>query len=191
MVDSSSDETIRNNLASSMAPMLEEFFRLQLPQTRTKIVPSTIDRLPFIEQMVIMLLTNPQFRMFLKVHFHLLCARQIVAKRQGKPLGEISERVAIDFMKELCNVIGGRLKKRIAYLDFDLGQSIPLDLEGFSEIFFHDVNWSSQTLSFQVKLDDHELYVSAQYEVTGSEAQAKLASLSVQESAPEDDIEFL
>jgi hypothetical protein len=191
MVDTKLDEKIHSNMASSMGPMLEEFFKLQMPQADPSVKPSNLDCLPFIEHMVIMLLTNPQFRMFLKVHFHILNARQIVALRQGKMVADISDRVAIDYMKELCNVLGGRLKKRIAYLDFDLGQSIPLDLEGFSEIFFHDVNWSSQTLTFQVMLGQHDLHVSAQYEVTGAEAQQKLASLTTQEPASEDDIEFL
>jgi hypothetical protein len=185
-------EQIHHNLEHSISDMLSEFFQKQVPSEKLNIAAIPKKDLPFLEHMVIMLLSNAQMRMFLKIHFHMDEAKRLAAVRQHKNWNEVSDKVAIDFMKELCNVLGGRLKRNISHLELELGQSIPLDLEGFCEIFFEDVNWSSQTLVFQVSNQQLQVLVSAQYEITGQEAREKLASLSEESKADEeDDIEFL
>jgi hypothetical protein len=185
-------DPIHQNLEKSITGMLSEFFQKQVPSEKLNIAAIPKKDLAFAEHMVIMLLSNAQMRMFLKIHFHLEEAKRLAAVRQHKSWNEVSDKVAVDFMKELCNVLGGRLKRNIAHLKLELGQSIPLDLEGFSEIFFEDVNWSSQTLVFRVSNPQLQVLVSAQYEITGQEARQKLTTLT--EAVPaeeEDDIEFL
>lgn len=185
-------DVIHKNLENSIANMLSEFFKKQVPNEKLTIKAVPKRDLAFSEHMVIMLLSNAQMRMFLKIHFHMDIARKLAAVRQNKDWNEVPDRVALDFMKELCNVLGGRLKRKIAHLELELGQSIPLDLEGFSEIFFEDVNWSSQTLVFLVSNGVLDVQVSAQYEITGQDAREKLVTL-IDDTGEieEDDIEFL
>src|SRR5688572_10967437 len=172
--------------------MLCEYFEKQVPSEKLAIKAVPKKDLAFAEHMVIMLLSNAQMRMFLKIHFHLDMARRLAAERQHKAWEDVPEKMALDFMKELCNVLGGRLKRKIAHLELELGQSIPLDLEGFCEIFFEDVNWNSQTLVFRVSNPNLQVLVSAQYEITGQEARQKLTTLTeAVKAAEEDDIEFL
>ncbi len=183
---------IHQNLEKSISGMLSEFFTKQVPSEKLIIQAVPKKDLAFFEHMVIMLLTNAQIRMFLKIHFHLDIAKRLASARQNKKWSEVPDKVALDFMKELCNVLGGRLKRKIAHLNLELGQSIPLDLEGFCEIFFEDVNWSSDTLVFNVSNAQLQVHVSAQYEITGQEAKQKLATLTEDgQSTEEDDIEFL
>jgi CheY-specific phosphatase CheX len=185
-------DPIHQNLEHSITNMLSEFFLKQVPSEKLNIVAIPKKDLAFSEHMVIMLLSNAQIRMFLKIHFHIDEAKRLAAVRQHKTWNDLSDKVAIDFMKELCNVLGGRLKRKIAHLQLELGQSIPLDLEGFCEIFFEDVNWSSQTLVFRVSNPQLQVMVSAQYEITGQEARDKLTTLTDDsKEAEEDDIEFL
>lgn len=185
-------DLIHQNLEHSIMNMLAEFFQKQIPSEKLSITAIAKQDLAFSEHMVIMLLSNAQVRMFLKIHFHIDEAKRLAAVRQHKNWQELSGKVAIDFMKELCNVLGGRLKWNIAHLQLELGQSIPLDLEGFSEIFFEDVNWNSQTLVFRVSNPQLQFMVSIQYEITGQEARNKLKTLTAaSQHAEEDDIEFL
>ena len=182
---------IQKNLENSMKPMLHEFFQKRMPHPEFSVESITYENLAFAENMVIMLLTNSQVRMFLKIHFHLDTARSLIAQRQKKTEKTITERMAVDFMKEMVNVLGGLLKRRIAHLKMEMGQSIPLDLEGYSEIFFHDVNWESQTLAFVVGHPGVQFHVSAQYEITGDEASRKLLGFTDEKKSEEEDIEFL
>ncbi|HYX35263.1 MAG: hypothetical protein M3Q07_22405 [Pseudobdellovibrionaceae bacterium] len=185
-------DPIHQNLELSITAMLSEFFQKQVPSEKLSINAIPKKDLAFSEHMVIMLLSNAQIRMFLKIHFHIDQAKRLAAVRQHKKWDDVPDKVAIDFMKELCNVLGGRLKRKIAHLQLELGQSIPLDLEGFCEIFFEDVNWSSQTLVFRVSNPQLQVMVSAQYEITGQEARQKLTTLSeADKGEEEDDIEFL
>ncbi len=182
---------IQKNLENTMKPMLHEFFQKRMPHPQFEVNAVSYGELAFSENMVIMLLTNSQVRMFLKIHFHLDTARNLIASRQKKSTQDITERMAVDFMKEMVNVLGGLLKRRIAHLKMEMGQSIPLDLEGYSEIFFHDVNWESQTLAFLVGHPEVQFHVSAQYEITGEEAARKLQGFTDEKKAEEEDIEFL
>lgn len=185
-------DQIHKNLENSITGMLSEFFQKQVPSEKLSITAVPKKDLAFSEHMVIMLLSNAQVRMFLKIHFHMDEAKRLAAVRQHKKWDEVTDKVALDFMKELCNVLGGRLKRKISHLELELGQSIPLDLEGFCEIFFEDVNWSSQTLVFRVSNQQLQVMVSAQYEITGQEAREKLNTLTGDDkTAEEDDIEFL
>ncbi len=185
-------DLIHQNLEKSISGMLSEFFQKQVPSEKLKILAVPKQDLAFSEHMVIMLLTNAQIRMFLKIHFHMEIAKRFAAVRQNRKWNDVPDKVALDFMKELCNVLGGRLKRKIAHLELELGQSIPLDLEGFCEIFFEDVNWTSHTLVFAISNAHLHIHVSAQYEITGQEAKDKLAAFTEdRQSSDEDDIEFL
>jgi len=185
-------DLIHQNLEKSISGMLSEFFQKQVPSEKLKIQAVPKQDLAFSEHMVIMLLTNAQIRMFLKIHFHMEIAKRLAAVRQNRKWHDVPDKVALDFMKELCNVLGGRLKRKIAHLELELGQSIPLDLEGFCEIFFDDVNWTSHTLVFAISNALLNIHVSAQYEITGQEAKDKLAAFTEDgQSSDEDDIEFL
>src|SRR5690606_24854758 len=105
----------------SISDMLSEFFQKQVPSEKLNIAAIPKKDLPFLEHMVIMLLSNAQMRMFLKIHFHMDEAKRLAAVRQHKNWNEVSDKVAIDFMKGLCNVLGGRLKRNISHLELELG----------------------------------------------------------------------
>lgn len=83
---------------------------------------------------VMLLLTGSDIRMTFKVHFNPEQVRSYRVLQGAKPEDLVDKQV-IDFMKELCNQIGGRASRVFQSHAIALGMSIPLYSRGIYEIY--------------------------------------------------------
>ena len=94
--------------------------------------------LAFQQTMAVILVSSPAMDVTFKVHFMTNHARRLVAAKWGISDLEVGDARAIDFMKELCNLLAGRLKHRLATSGIAAGHSLPFAIQGFNEIFFNN-----------------------------------------------------
>jgi hypothetical protein len=83
---------------------------------------------------IMSLLSCSELRIVIKVHFNLA---QIRRYRQAKKEGDITitDRQLIDFMKEFCNQLGGKICRVFDAHQIFMGMSIPLCTRGIYEIY--------------------------------------------------------
>lgn len=86
--------------------------------------------------MSIILVTGDAIRITLKLHFSLHEAKSFsqVAYGQGSPDG-VSDSKAVDFVKELSNLMAGYIVKTFESMHIPMGISLPLYTRGFYEVF--------------------------------------------------------
>lgn len=86
--------------------------------------------------MSLILVSGESLRMTIKLHYNLYSVKEIAYHAYGKGSAEeLSDKQAIDFMKELCNLSAGLVVKIFEESNLPLGMSLPLCARGFNEIF--------------------------------------------------------
>jgi hypothetical protein len=86
--------------------------------------------------MSIILVTGDALRVTLKLHFSLRDAKGLSLEVYGaKDPSEISDTQAIDFIKELSNLLAGYLIQAFEAIKIPMGISLPLCTRGFYEVF--------------------------------------------------------
>lgn len=99
---------------------------------------------PFTEQITVVLISGPNTKILFKIHHWL--------GKTGKKENVFSQRernLSKDHYKEICNIIAGRIGGYLMELGCIVGQSLPVSLDGFNQVFFnrqrrneHSVWWS-------------------------------------------------
>ena len=86
--------------------------------------------------MSLILLSGESLRMTMKIHYNLFDVKLIAYPTYGmNSPDQLSDKQAIDFMKELCNLSAGLVVKIFEENNLPLGMSLPLCSRGFNEIF--------------------------------------------------------
>lgn len=86
--------------------------------------------------MSLILVSGESLRMTIKLHYNLYDVKMVAFRAYGKEAADqLSDKQAIDFMKELCNLSAGQLVKIFEENNLPLGMSLPLCARGFNEIF--------------------------------------------------------
>ena len=89
--------------------------------------------------MAFILISGSSVRTMLKVHFTSDSARKMLGSKVRKVKDQTTlERMAMDFMKEQCNLMAGSLKTAFNNNNIITGLSIPLVTRGFDEAVFSD-----------------------------------------------------
>jgi CheY-specific phosphatase CheX len=88
--------------------------------------------------MSLILVSGSAIRVILKVHFDTGTARRMLANKLKKKLEDIDDRMAMDHMREMCNLMAGSLKAALTDAGIITGISIPLVTSGFDEAVFSD-----------------------------------------------------
>lgn len=114
--------------------------------------------------MSLILVSGSAIRVILKVHFDTSTARSMIANKLRKKLEDIDDRMAMDHMRELCNLMAGSLKAAFNHAGIITGISIPLVTSGFDEAVFSD------------KLDPRKIY--DVWRITWAEGEIALSSVS-------------
>lgn len=83
---------------------------------------------------VMILLTGSDVRMVFKVHFNPEQIRAYCQSTGGKT-ENLTDKHLVDYMKELCNQIGGRASRLFQSQGISIGMSIPLCTRGIYEIY--------------------------------------------------------
>lgn len=86
--------------------------------------------------MSLILVSGETLRVTFKLHYNLGEVKAIAYRVYGKNAPEeLSDKQAMDFMKELCNLSAGELVKIFEANNLPLGMSLPLCARGFYDIF--------------------------------------------------------
>lgn len=88
--------------------------------------------------MSLILVSGSAIRVILKLSFDTATARIILANKLNKKFEDIDERIAMDQMREMCNLMAGSLKAAFTEAGIITGISIPLITSGFDEAVFSD-----------------------------------------------------
>ncbi len=88
--------------------------------------------------MSLILVSGSAIRVILKVHFDTSTSRSMLANKLKKRIEDIDDRMAMDHMREMCNLMAGSLKAAFNNAGIITGISIPLVTSGFDEAVFSD-----------------------------------------------------
>jgi CheY-specific phosphatase CheX len=88
--------------------------------------------------MALILVSGTGIRIILKIHFDSITGRKMLASKIRRKPEDIDERMAIDHMRETCNLLAGAVKSSLSHAGVITGISIPLVTSGFDEAVFSD-----------------------------------------------------
>ena len=141
---------------------------------------------------VMVLLSSPELRVVLKVHFDLAQVRDY-RRAQGRRDEDMSNKQLVDFMKELCNQMGGRVCRIFDAHGMCMGMSVPLCTRGIYEIYADYQTKLGATTKFGdfwgLEGSFNSLYCSCYVETMSPEGLPDLQSTD--EQSPEGELDFL
>jgi hypothetical protein len=95
---------------------------------------------------------------FLKIHFGLDVAKILASDGLETKSENISREIALDFMKECCNGIGGFVRN--LFVKDQMGMSLPFLAEGGDELIFRKIRDPRSTISiWQYQLESGEKFI--------------------------------
>lgn len=84
----------------------------------------------------IILVAGAPFKLIFKAHFTCGQVRSLLSQLNGVPFDSIQDDVAVDHMREFCNLIAGGVKLCFSNLNQACGISLPLVIAGFDETLY-------------------------------------------------------
>ena len=93
----------------------------------------------FGEQMSIIMLWSSVGAIFLKIHFNFNVASMLASGGLEKPIEEVNRDIALDFMKECSNGVGGFVRSSFESNQLLMGMSLPFLAEGKDEVIFRKI----------------------------------------------------
>lgn len=145
--------------------------------------------------MSIILITGDALRITLKLHFSMQNARQLSYSvyRRGSA-AEVEDGKAIDFVKELSNLIAGQLVRSFESVKIPMGISLPLCTRGFYEVFADYSPTETPLIRFsdvwRLSLGDACISGSVMYEISNIDMLSPVADIQNEEEPEDDDAGF-
>lgn len=104
------------------------------------------------------ILTSPVMRVTFRTHFMTEDGKVLVATSFSKNPEEVLSMEVLDFFKEYCNMVAGKIKWLLEFNGTESGISLPVMLRGFDEVFFKKEDrkslfsekWKLQTASLAI-----------------------------------------
>jgi hypothetical protein len=138
-------------------------------------------------------------RIVLKTHFALATANEWAARAAGKPVEEIQEAFAVDFMREFSNLHAGSLRGQLEAHGLLFGISLPFIMAGNSERTLRELaGTKTATRGWLLTDGAHHVVCTAELEIADSKRLERVrgaleAAVVGETAAPADDgeIQFL
>lgn len=106
-------------------------------QTQVIISPSHKVRL-YCQHIAAILLYGEGCEIQFKVYFMYPDAQAFAAAAKNTKPQKVTKSIAIDFFKEHCNIIAGRIQSDTTKAGIVLGHSLPFAMLGYNEVFLND-----------------------------------------------------
>jgi hypothetical protein len=107
------------------------------------------------ENISIIMLWSSIGAIFLKIHFTLDVAKKLAAGGLEKSPEEVSREMALDFMKECSNGVGGFVRSLFESNEMLMGMSLPFLAEGKDELIFRKIrDPRSSAYNWAIVLED-------------------------------------
>ena len=203
----SSKETvdlIREKITAIIRHAAEDSVRLQSHNSEFKLAePERKYKLGQVlgNRMSLILVSGETLRITFKLHYDIGKIKVIAHRAYGKSTPEeLSDKQAMDFMKELCNLSAGQVVKIFEANNLPLGMSLPLGARGFYDIF---ADYAPATQPFvkygdlwSIKFADCTIMISAVIEMLDTHALSNILKYEVPLKAANDkgedeEIDFL
>jgi len=113
----------------------------------------------------------------------------------GVSAQQISDRRAVDYMKEYCNLVAGKIVTLFEDLQIDLGISLPQQARGFYEVFADYQEKDRPTVSFSdfwtLQAGDHTIACSAVMEILDHKQLESLLNYVIADTPDDEEMDFL
>lgn len=176
------------SITDMLQKVVEGIFQQKFKVDTVEFNDIDIGLLKFSEQMALILLNGPKLRMFFKLHFALGEVKELL--KEPFPRESFDDRRIKDYMKELSNLVAGKLKSKLANANLKMGQSLPISLVGYNEIFFRQ-EAGKHTFAFEVILSGQRVLCSTSLEYTADDAVLEIAGSDMMTQDDTDDVDFL
>ncbi|MEO5971579.1 MAG: hypothetical protein ABIQ95_16765 [Bdellovibrionia bacterium] len=107
----------------------------------------------------------------LKIHFKIETAKKLAGKIFNLPATQIADEAAMDFMRELNNIVGGGIRGDFEKNKILVGMSLPFVAQGMDEAVFKKIRDPRTTCNVQ-KLSNGEDEVTVSTEIYLEDAEA-------------------
>lgn len=146
--------------------------------------------------MVFILTSGEPCRVTFKAHYNLDVARALALRIFGGASAQaISERRAVDYMKEYCNLVAGKIVTLFEDLQINLGTSLPQQARGFYEVFADYEEKDKPTASFShfwtLTAGEHTIACSAMMEILDRKQLESLVNYAIADTADDEEMDFL
>ncbi len=142
--------------------------------------------LPYAQQMSHILVTGKELEVNFKCHFMLNNARALAMLKIGA--SEISDSQAVDFVKEYCNIVAGKIKSMCESQHFDLGQSLPFVMQGYNEMFYPADSGRIVRRAWRLSAANTTLTCSVKIDIRDDSVFGKLGSVQYKPESGNDDL---
>jgi len=140
------------------------------------------------------LLASNMFSLTLIAHYNVEGIRPLVGSALGMSANDASPFLAMDFVKEFCNLTAGSLARSLRETGINLGISLPVGLRGYSKIFTPEAphNIAGQcTAMCKLTSPEEALYLEVVAHCSSNDVLELLGNLSTPQPEQPEEIEFL
>lgn len=147
--------------------------------------------------MVFILTSGEPVRVTFKAHYNMDTARALALRIFGGVSAQaVSDRRAVDYMKEYCNLVAGKIVTMFEDLQIDLGISLPQHSRGFYEVFADYQEKDKPTVSFSdfwtLSTGEYTIACSAVMEILDHKQLASLVNCTFADTSDdEEEMDFL
>lgn len=146
--------------------------------------------------MVFILASGEPVRVTFKAHYNMDAARPLALRIFGGATSQsISDRRAVDYMKEYCNLVAGKVVTLFEDSGIDLGISLPQNTSGFYEVFADYQEKDKPSISFSdfwtLQAGPHTITCSAVIEILDSKPLHALVDYAITDTSDDEEMDFL
>ena len=146
--------------------------------------------------MVFILTSGEPVRVTFKAHYNMDTARALASRIFGGVSAQaISDRRAVDYMKEYCNLVAGKIVTLFEDLQIDLGISLPQQARGFYEVFADYQEKDRPTVSFSdfwtLRAGEYTITCSALMEILDRKQLESLVDYAIADTSDDEEMDFL
>ncbi len=147
------------------------------PKGEIEVKPFPDNRLLYFDHIVFICIMNQSVRITFRIHFLDRDAREFWALANSKPPISVTDYKVVDYLKEFCNILSGSVRAVLNEGDIYVGQSLPVYVAGFNELFFSAIFENQYSRSTEFKFGKVSLVSSLNIEFLQPAISEELANL--------------
>ncbi|MFK7825104.1 MAG: hypothetical protein AB8G05_13190 [Oligoflexales bacterium] len=144
------------------------------------------NKLIYIQDIACIMLIGDEIKVVFKVHYWLEDAIKVLKKVHPAHAETIVEKKSRDYMKELTNVTAGRIKYKLLTMNCNIGQSLPVNFDGFNQLFFIEKRNNEFSDSWAISNQKEEFIMSVSIQYYKDSILNKINDTMLQNTAPPD-----
>ena len=144
------------------------------------------DKLIYTQDIACIMLIGEEIKIVYKIHYWLDDAIEVLRKVHPSHSETIVEKKSRDYMKELSNVTAGRMKYKLLTTNCNIGQSLPVNFDGFNQLFFSEKRNNEFSDSWAISNKQQEFIMSFSIQYYKDSILSKINESMLDDSPPPD-----